>query len=217
MCSMGIPIMPKSKSSQQWLGRHFKDPYVKQAQKEGYRSRAAYKLLEIHQKTPILKKGMCVVELGAAPGGWSQVVKEIIGHQGLLVAVDLLPMNSIPGVECIQGDFTESTILERIWERLAGKQVDLVLSDMLPNTSGITDVDQEKSITLVSLALEFAERILKKGGVFLCKFLQGRGFEEMMQDIQKQFKKVKICKPAASRKHSREVYILGEGYMGISD
>lgn len=209
--------MPKSKSSNQWLAQHFKDPYVERAQKEGYRSRAAYKLLEIHKKTPILRKGGCVVELGAAPGGWSQVIKEKIGDKGLLLAVDLLPMVAIPGVEFVQGDFTEAAVLGLIRERLVGKHISLVLSDMLPNTSGISDVDQGKSMALASLALDFACQILKKGGIFLSKLLQGRGFEEVVCDMKKQFKKVKICKPAASRKHSREVYVLGEGYVGISD
>lgn len=205
--------MPKSKSSKRWLAEHFRDPHVQRARKEGFRSRAAYKLLEIHQKAPIFKKGMIVIDLGAAPGGWSQVAKEKMGGEGLVLAVDLLPMDPIPGVEFIEGDFTEEAFFKKMVQRLGGKAASLVLSDMSPNMSGISEVDQANAMRLTELALDFARGALEEGGGFLCKLFQGVGYEAMVREVRKYFRAVKILKPTASRARSREVYILGQGYF----
>lgn len=207
--------MPRSKSSQRWLAEHFSDPYLARARKEGYRSRAAYKLLEIHQKTPIFKKGMIVVDLGAAPGGWSQVAREQVGTTGWVLAVDRLPMGPVNGVEFVQGDFTDRAFFESMLRQLGGKRVSWVLSDMLPNMTGIPEVDQANAMALVELALGFACNTLEESGGFLCKLFQGQGSEEVLRNIRKHFKKTKVIKPPASRSRSAEVYVLGLGYMGI--
>jgi 23S rRNA (uridine2552-2'-O)-methyltransferase len=198
----------KSSSSRRWLREHFSDPYVKQAQQAGYRSRAIYKLLEMQERDKLFKPGMTVVDLGAAPGGWSQLVKELIGHKGQIIALDILAMEPIAGVDFIQGDFTEQPILDQLLLKLADKKVDWVISDMAPNLSGIDSVDQPKSIELAELAFDLAQRVLSKNGSFLVKVFQGAGFDEFLLEIRKYFKKVTIRKPKASRGRSREVYLL---------
>lgn len=198
----------KSSSSRRWLKEHFSDPYVKQAQQAGYRSRAVYKLLEIQDKDKLLKQGMTVVDLGAAPGGWSQLAKELVGSSGQVFALDILPMDTLEGVDFIQGDFTEQSILDELLAKLGDRQVDLVLSDMAPNMSGVDSVDQPRSMELAELALDLALRVLGKNGGFLVKVFQGTGFDEYLVEIRKHFKKVVIRKPKASRGRSREVYVL---------
>lgn len=202
----------RSKSSQRWLKEHFDDPYVKQAQKDGYRSRASYKLLDIQEKDRILHKGMTVVDLGAAPGGWSQVVSRVIGEKGRLIASDILPMDSIADVTFIQGDFTEDKVFEQLLAALDTNPVDLVISDMAPNMSGMRSVDQPKAMLLCELALDFAKKVLKPGGFFLIKIFQGEGFDSYLQSVRSTFTKVKIRKPESSRDRSREQYLLAKGF-----
>lgn len=203
--------MAKTKSSKRWLQRHFNDPYVQKAQREGFRSRAAYKLLEILEKDKLISPGKKVVDLGAAPGGWTQVVARMVGEKGVVIAMDILPMDPLAGVEFIQGDFREDIILEKLREILAGREVDLVLSDMSPNVTGVAAVDQPRSIYLCELALEFARESLKPGGDFLIKVFQGEGFEPFLKEMRATFNKVVTRKPEASRSNSREVYLLGRG------
>lgn len=198
----------KSSSSRRWLREHFSDPYVKQAQQAGYRSRAVYKLLEIQERNKLFKSGMTIVDLGAAPGGWAQLVKEFVGDKGQVIALDILPMEAIDGVEIIQGDFTEQKTLDALMLVLADKKVDVVLSDMAPNLSGIDSVDQPRSIELAELALDLALKVLDKQGTFLVKVFQGAGIDEYLVEIRRHFKKVVIRKPKASRGRSREVYVL---------
>ena len=200
--------MARSKSSRQWLDRHFGDDYVKRAQREGYRSRAVFKLQEIQEKDRLLKRGQVVVDLGAAPGGWSQLAGEIVGPDGLVVALDILAMDPLPGVVFIQGDFREPEPLESLKVILAGREVDLVISDMAPNISGMAAVDQPRSMYLCELALDFARESLKTGGDFLVKVFQGAGFDEYLQDLRRSFGRVTVRKPRASRPRSREVYIV---------
>ena len=200
--------MARSKSSRQWLDRHFGDDYVKRAQREGYRSRAVFKLQEIQEKDRLLKRGQVVVDLGAAPGGWSQLAGEIVGPDGLVVALDILPMDPLPGVVFIQGDFREPEPLESLKVILAGREVDLVISDMAPNISGMAAVDQPRSMYLCELALDFARESLKTGGDFLVKVFQGAGFDEYLQELRRSFGRVTVRKPRASRPRSREVYIV---------
>jgi len=202
--------MPKKKtgSSRRWLSEHFSDPYVKQAQKEGYRSRAVYKLLEIHQRSRLFKPKMTVVDLGAAPGGWSQLVRQLIGSKGQVFALDILPMDPVPDVEFIQGDFTDEAVLETLNERLGEQKVDWVISDMAPNTSGNESVDIPRSVYLSELALDFALKVLNQEGGFLVKVFQGEGFDVYLAKIKRHFKSVSVRKPKASRSRSREVYIL---------
>ncbi len=204
--------MPRTKSSQSWLQRHFKDPYVKQAQREGARSRAVYKLAEIDQRDKLLKPGMTVVDLGAAPGGWSDYAVKRIAPGGRLIALDILPMEPIAGVEFLQGDFTEQPVLDSLLERVAGARVDLVLSDMAPNISGIVSADQARSIYLAELALELAAKTLRPGGALLTKVFQGSGFKELHQALLKSFASVVTRKPKASRTESREMYLLAKGF-----
>ena len=206
--------MKRSKSSQQWLKRHFDDPYVKEAQKAGYRSRAVFKLLEIQEKDRILKPGQVVVDLGAAPGGWSQVAEPIVGKQGKVFALDILPMEPLEGVTFIQGDFTEDAVYQRLQEALEGEAVDLVMSDMAPNISGMRAVDQPRAMYLAELALDFAQSVLKPGGDFVAKVFQGEGFDAYMKLLQQTFDKVVVRKPEASRAKSREVYLLAKGFKG---
>ena len=201
--------MKPSKTSKQWMREHINDPYVQQAQKDGYRSRAAYKLLEIDERDHLIKAGMVVVDLGATPGGWSQVVANKIGDKGKVIALDLLPLNPLPRVEFIQGDFREDSVLAQLEAKLGGKQIELVISDMAPNISGIDLSDQARSIYLAELALEFAVQHLKPGGAFLVKVFQGVGFEEYVKLMRTHFAKVASRKPKASRDRSNEVYMLG--------
>ena len=206
--------MARSKTSLGWLKRHVNDPYVKQAQKDGYRSRASYKLLEVQEKYKLIRPGMSVVDLGAAPGGWSQVTSRLIGGQGRLIASDILEMDSIPDVTFIQGDFTEDEVLARILEAVGNSQVDLVISDMAPNMSGTPEVDMPKAMFLCELALDLAERILKPGGNFVIKIFQGEGFDVYLKDARKKFDKIQMIKPDSSRGTSREQYMLAWGYRG---
>ncbi len=205
--------MAKSKSSSRWLREHFSDRYVKQSQKDGYRSRASYKLVELDAKDRLLKPGMVVVDLGAAPGGWSQVVAERIGDKGRVIASDILPMDTIAGVEFIQGDFTEQAVLDSILGLLGGMRADLVISDMAPNISGVADVDQPKSMCLVELALDLTWQVLKPGGAFVAKVFQGEGFDALIRDARNRFRTVLTRKPSASRPRSRELYIVGKGFI----
>ncbi len=198
--------MKRSKTSKQWMREHVNDPFVQRAQKEGYRSRAAYKLMEIDERDRLLKPGLAVVDLGATPGGWSQVA----AAKGCkVIALDLLPLQPIPGVEFIQGDFREDEVLAQLEERLGGKQIGLVISDMAPNISGIDMADQARAMHLAELALEFASQHLKPGGAFLVKIFQGSGFEDYIKLMRARFGKVVTRKPKASRDRSSEVYLLG--------
>jgi len=209
--------MARSKTSLGWLKRHVNDPYVKQAQKDGYRSRASYKLLELQEKYKLIRPGMSVVDLGAAPGGWSQVTSRLIGGQGRLIASDILEMDSIPDVTFIQGDFTQDEVLAQILEAVGNSQVDLVISDMAPNMSGTPEVDMPKAMFLCELALDLAERILKPGGNFVIKIFQGEGFDVYLKDARKKFDKIQMIKPDSSRGSSREQYMLAWGYRGRSE
>lgn len=205
--------MARSKSSKRWLQEHFDDPYVKQAQDQGLRSRAVFKLLELDEKYGLLKPGMVVVDLGAAPGGWSEAAVPRVGNNGRVIALDVLPMNSIPGVEFIQGDFTEDEPLAALERALGGQAVDLVMSDMAPNMSGVIVTDQARAMYLAELALAFAAEHLKPGGQFLVKMFQGEGFDAFVQRCRAQFEKVLVRKPGASRPRSREVYLLARGRL----
>jgi 23S rRNA (uridine2552-2'-O)-methyltransferase len=202
--------MGRSKSSHQWLKAHFDDEYVKRAQREGYRSRAVYKLDEIQQKDHLLRPGMTVVDLGAAPGGWSQYAAPLLGSKGRIIALDILPTDALPGVEFIQGDFREDEVLDRLMGILGETRVDLVMSDMAPNISGMEAVDQPRSMYLAELAADFAAQVLGKGGDLLFKAFQGEGFDEFLRDLRGHYQKVLIRKPRASRPRSREVYVLGK-------
>jgi len=203
--------MARSKSSQQWLKEHFADPFVKKAQAEGMRSRAAYKLEELIERDKLLKPGMIVVDLGAAPGGWSQVVRRDLGSKGRVIAMDILEMPGIAGVDFIHGDFREDEAVLRLEAVVGGASVDLVLSDMAPNMSGVDSVDQARAMYLSELAVEFADKHLKKGGNFLIKLFMGEGFDAYMKDLKIRYTKVVTRKPAASRRRSNEVYALATG------
>ncbi|BCD97076.1 23S rRNA (uridine(2552)-2'-O)-methyltransferase RlmE [Marinagarivorans cellulosilyticus] len=204
--------MARSKSSNGWLQEHFKDQYVKASQEDGYRSRASYKLIELNDKDRLIKPAMTVIDLGAAPGGWSQVAADLVGHKGFVLASDILPMNSLAGVEFIEGDFTEADVFDRLLLALNDRPVDVVISDMAPNMSGIADVDQPKAMYLVELALDMARNVLKPGGSFICKVFQGEGFDDWMHDVRTSFSKVSTRKPNASRARSREVYLVAKGF-----
>ncbi len=204
--------MAKSKSSRRWLDRHFSDAYVKRARQEGYRSRAAYKLLEIQEKDGILAPAMRVVDLGAAPGGWSQVAADILGAKGQVLALDILPMEPIPGVSFIQGDFREEAPLAELRRALDGNPVDVVLSDMAPNVSGTSAVDQPRMMYLCELALDLAGEVLKPGGALVVKTFQGEGFDAYLTAVRDSFRRVVIRKPASSRARSRELYLVATGY-----
>ncbi|HWD31444.1 23S rRNA (uridine(2552)-2'-O)-methyltransferase RlmE [Pseudomonas caricapapayae] len=206
--------MARSKTSLGWLKEHFNDPYVKKAQKDGYRSRASYKLLEIQEKYRLIRPGMSVIDLGAAPGGWSQVTSRLIGGQGRLIASDILEMDSIPDVTFIRGDFTQDEVLAQILEAVGNSHVDLVISDMAPNMSGTPAVDMPKAMFLCELALDLATRVLKPGGDFVIKIFQGEGFDVYLKDARKKFDKIIMLKPDSSRGRSREQYMLARGYRG---
>lgn len=201
--------MKRTKTSKAWMNEHVNDPYVLRVKQEGYRSRAAYKLLEIAERDHLLRPGMSVVDLGATPGGWSQVVAQKQAGQGLMIALDLLEMAPLPGVTFIQGDFREDVVLNALIETLRGRAVDLVISDMAPNISGIGLVDQARAMHLAELALEFAEQHLKPGGNFLVKVFQGEGFDEYVRTMRRAFKQVVTRKPKASRDRTSETYLLG--------
>jgi 23S rRNA (uridine2552-2'-O)-methyltransferase len=203
--------MSRSKSSARWLKEHFSDPYVKRAQAQGWRSRAVFKLEELIERDRLLKTGMVVVDLGAAPGGWSQMVRERLGDTGRVVALDILPMQGIAGVEFIEGDFREEEVLKRLEAVLDGATVDLVLSDMAPNMSGVDVADQARAMHLAELAQEFAAAHLKPGGAFVVKLFQGRGFDAYLKNLRKAYERVSMRKPKASRARSPEVYALALG------
>ena len=205
--------MARSKTSGRWLKEHFDDEYVKKAQQMGYRSRAVFKLLEIQEKDRLLRRGMRVVDLGAAPGGWSQVAADLVGPTGHIVALDILPMDAIPGVDIIEGDFREEAVMQALLEQVGADKVDLVMSDMAPNISGERSVDQPRAMYLVELALDLARQVLKPGGDLLVKVFQGEGSEQFMRDLRGGFSKVIVRKPKASRPRSREVYLLARNYI----
>ncbi|MCB1847010.1 MAG: 23S rRNA (uridine(2552)-2'-O)-methyltransferase RlmE [Halieaceae bacterium] len=204
----------KRSSSKAWLKEHRDDPYVQQAQREGYRSRACYKLLELQERDRLIRPGMTVLDLGSAPGGWSQVAVALVGHSGRVIASDILPMDTIAGVEFIQGDFTEEEVFGQLLAALAGTPVDLVISDMAPNMSGMNAVDQPRSIYLVELALDMARQVLTPGGAFVSKVFQGEGFDELYREARESFDRVLTRKPKASRPRSREVYVVARGFRG---
>ena len=204
--------MGRSKSSSRWMQEHFEDEYVKRAQAQGYRSRAVFKLKEIQDKDQLIKPGMNIVDLGAAPGGWSQFARQLLGKKNKLVALDILPMDALDGVDFIQGDFREETVLEQLFSVLQGEPVNLVMSDMAPNMSGNKGVDLPRAIYLGELALDTAKTVLSKDGSFLVKLFHGEGFESFHNEVQRHFSKVVIRKPKASRSRSNEVYILAKGF-----
>ena len=201
----------RSKSSHRWLREHFADPYVKRAQAEGLRSRAAYKLEELIERDRLIRRGMTVVDLGAAPGGWSQMVQQVMGGDGRIVALDILPMPSVGGVTFLQGDFREDATLAALERELGGAAADLVLSDMAPNMSGVHSVDQARAMELAELARDFAQSHLKPGGAFLVKLFQGTGFDDYLKDLRTRYTKITMRKPKASRARSAEVYALATG------
>ncbi len=203
--------MSRSKSSQAWLKEHHDDQYVLKARRDGYRSRAVYKLIEIQEKDQVLKPGQFVLDLGAAPGGWSEYAAQFTSSEGSLIAVDLLPIEPVAGAEIIQGDFTEDATLDEIMQLIGGKTIDLVLSDMAPNLSGMESVDQPKSIYLAELALELAKDKLARNGVFVTKLFQGEGFDGYISELRSSFQSVKMRKPDASRPRSREIYAVCRG------
>ncbi len=206
--------MARSKSSHRWLKSHFEDEYVKRAQREGYRSRAVYKLEELQHKDRLLRPGMTIVDLGAAPGGWSQYAAQVLKGRGRIIAMDLLAMEPLEGVEFLQGDFREDEVLDLLMENLRETPVDLVMSDMAPNISGMEAVDQPRSMYLAELAADFAARVLRTGGDLLFKAFQGEGFDDLIRLLRTQYKQVKIRKPRASRPRSREVYVVARHYRG---
>ena len=219
-------IMAKSKSSKNWLKEHFDDAFVQKSKAEGYRSRASYKLLEIQKSDRLIQPGMAVVDLGAAPGGWSQVAAQLAGHKGKVIASDILPMDPVAGVSFVQGDFTEESCLNEILALVNGavngavnggdstqqRCIDLVISDMAPNLSGMAAIDQPRSMHLVELALDFARITLKPGGAFLAKVFHGEGFESLLKEVKQEFTQVLNRKPDASRSRSREIYLLAKGF-----
>ena len=206
--------MGRSKSSQRWLQEHNSDQYVKRSQQEGYRSRASYKLIELDNKDRLFQPCMTVVDLGAAPGGWSQVAVKLVGNKGRVVASDILLMDSIAGVDFVQGDFTEESVLKEILDALGDNLADLVISDMAPNMSGMRAVDQPKAMYLVELALDMARQVLKPGGNYAAKVFHGEGFDEYLKDMRSSFQKVVTRKPESSRARSREVYLVAKGFKG---
>ncbi len=206
--------MARSKSSNDWMDEHFNDHYVMKAKEEGYRSRACYKLMEIDDKDKLIKPGMTVVDLGSAPGSWSQVAVKRVGDRGLVVASDILPMDGMAGVTFLQGDFTEEVVFDQLMSVIGDRPVDLVISDMAPNMSGMSAVDQPSAMYLVELALDMARQVLKPGGSYVAKVFHGEGFDEYLKDMRSSFQKVVTRKPDSSRARSREVYLVAKGYKG---
>ncbi|QQD20853.1 23S rRNA (uridine(2552)-2'-O)-methyltransferase RlmE [Venatoribacter cucullus] len=204
--------MARSKTSAEWLKEHVDDIYVQKAQQDGYRTRASYKLLELDEKDQLIKPGMVILDLGAAPGGWSQVVGRKLNGNGVIIASDILSMDPIADVDFIQGDFTEQSVFDQIMDVVGGRPVDLVISDMAPNMSGMASIDQPGSMYLVELALDMARQVLKPNGQFVAKVFQGDGFDQYVKDVRESFSKVMIRKPKASRPRSREVYVVGKGF-----
>lgn len=206
--------MSRTKSSADWLSRHLSDPFVKQAQKDGYRARSAYKLIELNEKDRLIRPGMRVMDLGSAPGGWSQVAGKLVGERGRVLATDILPMDALVNVDFIQGDFTEDLILQQVLDWLGGAKFDLIISDIAPNTSGIDLADAAKSVYLLELALDTVRKTLKSQANFAAKMFQGAGSDQYLKELRTHFDKVTIRKPAASRKESREVYLVAKGFKG---
>ena len=206
--------MARTKSSSRWLQRHVNDPYVKQAQKDGYRSRSAYKLVELNEKDRLIRPGMHVMDLGSAPGGWSQVLSRLLGAKGRVLATDILPMEPIPNVDFIQGDFTDEGVVEQIRDWLGDTKFDLIVSDIAPNITGISSADQASSIYFLELAVDTVRETLKPGATFVAKMFQGAGSDEWLKDLRRSFQKVSIRKPGASRPESREVYVVAKGFKG---
>jgi 23S rRNA (uridine2552-2'-O)-methyltransferase len=204
-------MVKKRSSSRAWLREHHDDAYVQRARREGYRSRACYKLLELQDRDRFIRPGMTVLDLGSAPGGWSQVAAQLVGDHGRVIASDILPMEALPGVDFIQGDFTEQEVFDAISRQVGGKGVDVVLSDMAPNMSGMSAVDQPRAMHLVELALDLALELLVRDGTFVAKVFQGEGFEALLRTARSGFARVVTRKPAASRPRSREVYLLASG------
>jgi 23S rRNA (uridine2552-2'-O)-methyltransferase len=207
--------MSQSKSSKRWLTEHFNDPYVKQAQRDGYRSRAAYKLIELQEKYRIIKPGMRVIDLGAAPGGWSQLAGQWVQPGGQVIAVDRLPMDALADVTFIQGDFCEEAVLQQMLEKVGDQRIDVVLSDMAPNMSGYHSVDIPRSMYLAELAVDMAQRVLRPGGGLVMKVFHGEGFEQLLRQVKDCFATVRVRKPKASRPRSREAYLVAKGYTNI--
>ncbi len=207
--------MARSKTSAAWLKEHVDDVWVKKAQQDGYRTRASYKLIELDEKDQLIKQGMTIIDLGAAPGGWSQVVGRKLNGNGVIIASDILPMDPIADVEFIQGDFTEQSVFDDIMAVVNNRPVDLVISDMAPNISGMASIDQPSSMYLVELALDMAQQVLKPKGNFVAKVFQGEGFDEYQQALKQSFDKVIIRKPKASRPRSKEVYIVAKGFRKL--
>ncbi|HIG62713.1 MAG TPA: RlmE family RNA methyltransferase [Gammaproteobacteria bacterium] len=204
--------MKRSKTSQRWLKQHEQDPYVKKARAEGYRSRASYKLLEINDRLNLFRPGQIIVDLGAAPGGWSQVAERCARPAGRIIALDLLEMEAIPGVEVIRGDFTTDDVYAGLQETLRGCAVDLVISDMAPNLSGMKHIDLPRSVFLVELALDFADKVLAKGGIVVTKVFEGEGIDDLRNQIRSRYTRLVNMKPKASRGRSRELYLVGIGH-----
>jgi 23S rRNA (uridine2552-2'-O)-methyltransferase len=211
--SLGNVFLKKNQSKKSWIQAHVSDEYVKKSKALGYRSRASFKLLEIQEKDHIIKYGMNVVDLGATPGGWSEAAVKIVGEKGSVYALDLLPLEPIPDVIYIQGDFTDDAIYEKVLEYSQSKKIELVMSDMSPNLSGIKDVDQAKIMYLAELVLDFSKIVLVPGGSMLVKLFQGEGIDDFYRDVRKCFKSVKTRKPKASRPKSREIYLLAKDYF----
>jgi 23S rRNA (uridine2552-2'-O)-methyltransferase len=212
--TIGTDTVKKSKSSQQWLRDHEDDEYVKRAREEGYRSRASYKLLEINEKFKIMKPGSCVVDLGAAPGGWSQVAAGSVGPKGRVIALDILEMVPIDSVTIIQGDFTQEEPFARLLAETTHRPVDLVISDMAPNLSGMKQIDQPRSAYLVELAIQLCDHVLRRGGSLVSKCFEGTGINEIRQAYRERFERVANFKPRASRGRSSEIYLVGLGHLG---
>lgn len=206
--------MARSKSSHRWLQEHVSDPYVKQAQKDGYRSRSSYKLIELNEKDRLIRPGMLIMDLGSAPGGWSQVAGKLVGDKGRVLATDILPMDAIKNVDFIQGDFTDEAVVNQILEALNGAKPDLIISDIAPNITGIESADQGSSIYLVELALDMVRQVLKPKGNFVVKVFQGTGSDAYLKDVRTSFEKVSVRKPKASRPRSKEVYVVARGFKG---
>jgi 23S rRNA (uridine2552-2'-O)-methyltransferase len=206
--------MARSKSSGAWLQEHVNDPYVKQAQRDGYRSRSSYKLIQLNERDRLIRPGMLIVDLGSAPGGWSQVATRLAGEQARVVATDILPMDPLKNVDFIQGDFTAEAVLNQVLERLGGRKPHLVICDIAPNISGVDSADQASSMYLVELALDFVRQALEPKGDFVVKVFQGAGADAYIKDVRTSFDKVFIRKPAASRPRSREVYLVAKGFKG---
>jgi 23S rRNA (uridine2552-2'-O)-methyltransferase len=204
--------MARSKSSASWMSRHLSDPFVKQAQKDGYRSRSAYKLIELNEKDKLIRPGMRIMDLGSAPGGWSQVAGKLVGGKGRVLATDILPMDGLKNVDFIQGDFTDEAIVQKLLDWLGGGKFDLIISDIAPNITGIDSADQASSIYFLELALDTVQKTLKPGATFVAKMFQGAGSDQYLKELRKHFDKVAIRKPAASRKESREVYLVAKGF-----